>query len=219
MCGRFTIAAGAEFIGKYFEIETGMPDITPTWNAAPSSDLPVVHAQLGQRQCQLMHWGLIPSWLKTPDSKYKMINAKAETLGEKPAYRAAFKSRRCLIPANGFYEWHMENGSKQPWYITHETDELMAFAGLWEVWKGENIIQSFTIITRVANETMSKIHQRMPVILPKTHFDQWLDPQNKDTESLSTLMLNASVPLKLQRVSKAVNNPRNDSADLIKAIK
>ena len=218
MCGRFTIAAGAEFIGKYFEIETGMPDITPTWNATPSSDLPVVHAQLGQRQCQLMHWGLIPSWLKTPDSKYKMINAKVETLGEKPAYRTAFKSRRCLIPASGFYEWHQENGGKQPYYITHETDELMALAGLWEVWKGENIIQSFSIITKDADETMARIHQRMPVVLPPASFDQWLDPNNKDTESLSTLMLNAAVPLKLYTVSKAVNNPRNDSPDLIKAI-
>lgn len=218
MCGRFTIAAGAEFIGQYFEIETGIPDITPTWNATPSSDLPVVHAQLGQRQCQLMHWGLIPSWLKAPDSKFKMINAKAETLEEKPSYRTAFKSRRCLIPISGFYEWQQQKDGKQPWYMTHENEELMAFAGLWEVWKGERIIQSFTIITKDANETMAKIHHRMPVILPATSFDQWLDPDNKDTQSLSTLMLNASVTLKLQRVGKAVNNPRHNTSELIQPI-
>ena len=218
MCGRFTIAAGAEFIGNYFEIETGMPDLSPSWNATPSSDLPVIHAQLGQRQCQLMHWGLIPSWLKDPDSKFKMTNAKAETLSEKPAYRTAFKSRRCLIPASGFYEWQQLTAGKQPWYISHKEDDLVAFAGLWEVWKGEQIIQSFTIITKEADETMTKIHHRMPVILPTTSFEQWLDPENKETQNLTSLLMNASVPLKMHPVSKTVNNPRHNTPELIKPI-
>ncbi len=220
MCGRYTIAAGAEFIGPYFDIEGPLPEFHPSYNVTPGSDAPVIwQAPADGRACSLMHWGLIPHWAKEPSSKYKMINAKAETLAERPAYRSAYKHRRCLIPTSGFYEWHSEAHGKQPYFIRMKQAPLFAFAGLWEYWEGEHTINSFTIITTPANELVGKIHERMPAIMLAENYNTWLDPNFGDESVLQELLQPVdSALLQMYAVSTAVNNPINDSADLIKPL-
>ena len=216
MCGRFTLAAGPEFIADYFHIDGPIPEFQPSWNITPGVDIPVICELPGnERTCSLMHWGLIPHWAKEPDSKYKMINAKAETLNQRPAYRDAYKHRRCLIPANGFYEWQATPQGKQPYYIHRKDGGLLAFAGLWEYWEGEHIINSCSIITTEANPLLQAIHDRMPVILTEPKHAVWLDPRNTDTHMLDPLVLHCdSGLLDMYRVSTAVNNPAHDGPTL-----
>jgi putative SOS response-associated peptidase YedK len=220
MCGRYTLAAGPEYIADYFHIDGPIPEFLPSWNITPGGDIPVIcQAPDDGRTCSLMHWGLIPHWAKAPDSKYKMINAKAETLSQRPAYRDAYKHRRCLIPANGFYEWHTTAQGKQPYYIHRKDDGLLAFAGLWEYWEREHIINSCTIITTTANPLIRSIHDRMPVILNQENYDSWLDPHNTDTSSLVNLLGPCDNNLlDSYRISTAVNNPAHDTQTLIDRI-
>lgn len=166
-----------------------------------------------------MYWGLIPHWAKERKDKYKMINARAETLTTCPAYREAYKYRRCLIPANGFYEWHKEPQGKQPYYIHSKSDGLLAFAGLWEYWGSEHLINSCTIITTEANPLIQSIHDRMPVIINQENYDFWLNPYNTDTNKLVKLLgpCNSTL-LDFYRVSTAVNNPAHDNRALIDRI-
>lgn len=217
MCGRYTLAAGPEYIADYFQVDGPMPEFQPSWNITPGGDIPVIcQAPEDGRTCSLMHWGLIPHWAKEPDSKYKMINAKAETLSQRPAYRDAYKHRRCLIPANGFYEWQATAQGKQPYYIHRKDDSLLAFAGLWEYWEKEHIINSCTIITTTANSSIRSIHERMPVIITRENFDSWLDPHNTDTHSLAELLApHDDKLLEPYRVSTAVNNPAHDKPELL----
>lgn len=220
MCGRFILDTQPELIEYYFELEHTAPAFQASYNIPPNSHVPVVW-QLPDdgRVCSLMHWGLIPHWAKTTTSKYKMINAKAETLSEKPAFRLAYQQRRCLIPTNGFYEWHATAHGKQPYYIGMQDHSLFAFAGLWEYWEGDQTINSFTIITTVANKLIADIHERMPVIIDKSNFETWLDPSSQDTELLNSLLIpNDQALLQMYPVSPEVNNPRHDSADLIRPI-
>ena len=167
-----------------------------------------------------MQWGLIPSWSKGPDPRYKMINAKAETAHEKPAYRNAFRHRRCLIPCDGFYEWQAREGGKQPFYIYQQDYKLLALAGLWERWQNETRhIDSFTIITTHANPFMQKLHERMPVILPESAFDRWMDSEHQDVAQLRDLLKPyAQDDLRMHPVSSAVNSPKQDSPELIQAL-
>lgn len=220
MCGRYTLAAGPEFIAEYFHIDGSIPAFQPSWNITPGGDIPVICELPGNgRSCSLMHWGLIPHWAKQPESKYKMINAKAETLTQRPAYRDAYKHRRCLIPASGFYEWQTTAQGKQPYYIHLKDDGLLAFAGLWEYWEGEHLINSCTIITTDANPLLQSIHDRMPVIVAEQDHAMWLAPQNTDTEALNSLIGPCDADLlNMHRVSPAVNNPAHDSAALIQQI-
>ena len=220
MCGRFILDTTPELIDFYFELDKPAPAYDPSWNIPPNSDIPVIW-QLPDngRACSLMHWGLIPHWAKTTTSKYKMINAKAETLNEKPAFRDAYKKRRCLVPTNGFYEWHATAHGKQPYFIGKEDKGLFAFAGLWEYWEGHETINSFTIITTVANELIADIHERMPVIIDKADFNLWLDPTLQDTQPLNSLLVpNDQADLQMYPVSTEVNNPRHDSGELIRPI-
>lgn len=217
MCGRYTLAAGPEFIGPYFDIEGPLPDFKTSYNITPGGDVPVIwQAPGGGRACSLMHWGLIPHWAKEPTTKYKMINAKAETLTERPAFRSAFKHHRCLIPASGFYEWQADKDGKQPYYIYPKSGDLLAFAGLWEYWEGDHVINSCTIITTTANSTVASIHERMPAIIMQEQFDTWLDPDVEDTRFLQDWLLPVKQDtLQLHAISKAVNNPANDNPGLI----
>lgn len=217
MCGRFILDTTPELIDFYFELDNPAPEFKPSWNIPPNSDIPVVWQMPGDgRACSLMHWGLIPHWAKTTTSKFKMINAKAETLNEKPAFRDAYKKRRCLIPTTGFYEWHATAKGKQPYFIGMQDKSLFAFAGLWEYWEGHETIHSFTIITTVANKLIADIHERMPVIVDKENFSTWLDPANQDTRSLDSLLIpGESALMEKYPVSPEVNNPRHDSAELI----
>jgi putative SOS response-associated peptidase YedK len=220
MCGRYTLAAGPEYISEYFGLESPLPDFQPSYNISPGGDVPVIwQAPADGRACSMMHWGLIPHWAKEPSTKYRMINAKAETLDERPAYRSAFRHRRCLIPASGFYEWKAEPNGKQPYYIQPANAELFAFAGLWEYWEGNHTINSCTIITIPANHSIAAIHDRMPGLIARQHFSTWLDPNFNETPALQALLLpDENIDVKIHPVSKTVNNPATDNPELIEPV-
>lgn len=220
MCGRFTLDTTPQLVEYYFELANPAPVFQASYNIPPNSNVPVIWQMPDDgRVCSLMHWGLIPHWAKTTTSKYKMINAKAETLTEKPAFRLAYQQRRCLIPTTGFYEWHATAHGKQPYFIGMEDKGLFAFAGLWEYWEGTQTINSFTIITTVANKLIADIHERMPVIIDKSDFDTWLDPANQDIALLNNLLIPGEIAaLRMYPVSTEVNNPRHDAAALMKPV-
>lgn len=217
MCGRYTLATDPENIESWFELEQAAPAFQVSYNIPPASDVPVIWQKPGDGlACTIMHWGLIPHWAKTTTSKYKMINAKAETLAEKPAFRDAYRKRRCLIPTTGFYEWHATAQGKQPYYIGKPDHALFAFAGLWEYWEGEKTINSFTIITTVANKMVSSIHERMPVIIGKDYYREWLDSTNHEIGSLDKFLIPEDWSgLAMYPVSTEVNNPRHDNPGLL----
>ena len=221
MCGRYAFFAPKDAIIRAFGLEDA-PDFAPRWNIAPTQTSAVIRvADGGARELTPMRWGLIPSWAKEPEINDRMINARAETVAEKPSFRAAFKSRRCIVPASGFYEWTKLAGGKQPQYISRVDLQPLAFAGLWESWTskgGEETLVSFTIITTEANTFMRPMHQRMPVILDGIQLDTWLDP-GVDPTALSGILQPADDEL-LQAwpVSKRVNSPMNDDEHLIRAL-
>lgn len=191
MCGRFTLSVTPSKLTEYFDL-TGDLDFSPSWNIAPFSQInSIVADESGSRHLKTMRWGLIPSWSKDETIGNKLINARSETVAEKPSFRSAFKRRRCLIPASGFYEWKTENGIKQPWYFSLTSGEPMAFAGLWEIWnskEGEEGIHSCCIITTTANSFMEPIHDRMPVILSLEQWSVWLSQQEHLPDKLLPLI-------------------------------
>ncbi len=190
------------------------PQLAPRYNIAPSTDIAVIRQEHDNRQCILMRWGLVPAWSKEPKTAYSTINARAETVADKPAFRDAFRKRRCLIPATGFYEWQQRDGEKIPHYIQLRDGGLFAFAGLWERWQqGEQVLESCTIIVTTANELMQPLHPRMPVILPVAHYADWLNPAHTKQQLLELLAPFDSSVLEAFPVSRLVNNPRNDSAE------
>jgi len=168
MCGRYTLVPNNDFYNR-FEAENRLDDLLPHYNIAPGQTLPVI-THNSPNQVVLMRWGLIPSWAKDPKIAYHTINAKAETVATKPAFRSSFKTKRCLVPASGFYEWKkLDSKKKQPFYFQLKSQELFSFAGLYDIWKNENGEEhkTYTIITTVANEDVAIVHDRMPVILNK----------------------------------------------------
>ncbi|PSB54255.1 hypothetical protein C7B61_22460, partial [filamentous cyanobacterium CCP1] len=182
MCGRFTLSQSAEALAIAFDLEE-VPPVPPRYNIAPTQPIAVVRSlthssTTSERELTYLSWGLVPSWAKDPKIGTKLINARAETLAEKPSFRAAFKRRRCLIVADGFYEWHRTPEGKQPYYFHLQDHQPFAFGGLWEHWENGNgdVIESCAIITTAANEVLSPIHDRMPVILEPKGYDLWLDP-------------------------------------------
>ncbi|MCS7040325.1 MAG: SOS response-associated peptidase, partial [Anaerolineae bacterium] len=180
MCGRFTLTASGDELASLFDLEQA-PNLEPRYNIAPTQPVAVVRLDREgrRREFTLMRWGLIPSWAKDIHIGNRLINARAETLTEKPAFRTAFRRRRCLIPANGFYEWQKPTaGRKQPYFIGLPDRRPFAFAGLWEHWEGADgsVLDSCAIITTAANERVRVLHDRMPVILERTDFGDWLDP-------------------------------------------
>ncbi len=222
MCGRYTLTASSQIIAEFFKLSE-VPDITPRYNIAPTQSVATVTVspQRLQRQFQFMRWGLIPSWAKDMKIGSKMINARSETVAEKPAFRSAIKHRRCLIVADGFYEWLPLLKHKQPYYFQMAQGEPFAFAGLWENWQspeGEKIV-SCTIITTAANETVQPVHDRMPVILPEDAWEEWLDPAvNSAQQVLPLLKPYASEAMKANAVSAIVNSSSKDSPECIQAI-
>ena len=219
MCGRFTQFSSPQVYAELFGISTDLSH-TASYNVAPSSDVLACRISLdGVKELVPLHWGLVPSWSDGLDKRFSMINARAETVATKPAYRAPFRHHRCLIPVDGFYEWHSEDG-KQPYYIYQANHTPLALAGLWDHWDdGEgDRIESCTIIVCEANVLMQPIHERMPVILKPEVFDRWLTED--DLEYLQGVLLPyADSDLEMVPVSREVNNPRNDSAALITAVK
>lgn len=222
MCGRYAITLPPEAMAKAFGVGGALPNIPPHYNAVPGQSLPVVRrGERGGRALDLMTWGLVPSWSKGPDTRYSMINARAETATERPAYRGPFRNRRCLVPAGGFYEWRKTDGARQPWYFTLRSGELLAFAGLWDHWMGaggEEIL-SFTIVVTDANDVVRPIHHRMPVILAPEHYARWLGEDDAPIREVIALM--APFPASTMMghpVSRRVNSPANDDAGLLEPV-
>lgn len=189
MCGRFVLHHTTAEVSEHFGVEQVSFELQPRYNIAPSQPVAVVR-QRGARSLDACKWGLVPSWVKDPKIGNRMINARAETLAEKPSYKSALKRRRCLIPASGFYEWRQEGVERIPTYIHTLDESLLALAGLWEEWQSPDGSQllSCTILTTEANEFMGAIHIRMPVILPAAAREKWLDPEQQDLEPLLALL-------------------------------
>ena len=229
MCGRFVSSTPPDQLAKYFGAEPPPAErvIEANYNVAPTQGIHTVYERDGTRHLDTFHWGLVPFWAKDPKIGNRMINARAETLAEKNAYKRSFAKRRCLIPADGFYEWQKIEGQKrkQPMYISRVDGEPLAFAGLWAAWKDENhldddgepmVLLSCTIVTTEANETMTPVHDRMPVILPPDAWDRWLDRDDDDIASLAGLLVPAPESLlRLHPVSTDVNNVRNNGPQLV----
>lgn len=221
MCGRFSLAQSAESIAETFQLNA-VPDWQPRYNIAPTQTIPAIVQTLEQqsRTFKPFRWGLIPSWAKDESIGSKLINARAETLAEKPAFRDAFRRRRCLILADGFYEWKTQAGQKQPFYFQLESRKPFAFAGLWERRgaAGGELLETCTIITTDANPSSSTIHHRMPVILDPQEYDRWLDPNLTETDELRSLLDPYSDDLKIYPVDRAVNSPAHDAPDCIQQV-
>ena len=216
MCGRFYLDADPATVAEHFDLAVA-PSLSPRYNIAPSQDVAIVRRGQQANELAMVRWGLIPSWAREEKTRYSMINARAETVGEKPAYREAFHRRRCLVPVSGFYEWQTGAEGKQPWCIAAADGGLLGLAGLWERWQGAgDPVESCTIVVTGANDTVSPIHDRMPVILEPRDYARWLDPENHDAASLAKLLRPASVDrLATWPVSRHVNNPVNDDPGCI----
>lgn len=190
MCGRFALSENPGKIAEYFQLNNDF-EFQSSWNIAPSFPVCTITADdEGGRNLRQMRWGLIPSWAHDAKIGNMLNNARGETVAVKPSFRSAFKYRRCIIPASGFYEWKSINRVKHPWYINLKTLEPLAFAGLWETWKGENdeLVESCCIITTTANTVMEPIHDRMPVILTPGQWSDWLSLQERQTDKLLTMI-------------------------------
>src|SRR5436853_3816492 len=217
MCGRYTLKHDIQAIAQEFHVAPSLQTV-PRYNIAPTQEVVSV-LQNGEAHLELLRWGLIPSWAKEESIGSKMINARAETLAEKPSFKRLLHSKRCLVVSDGFYEWKQEGrGPKTPMYITLKDDELFAFAGLWDAWKNPDgqVIRTCTIITTEPNELMASIHTRMPAILPRDAREIWLDTAIRDEHALLPLL--APYPadqMVVRPVSRLVNDPRREGAELI----
>lgn len=224
MCGRFAIHTNASTILERTGAKGPAPEFGARYNAAPTQSLPVVrrHPDSGDRVLGLLRWGLVPVWAKDAGIGAKMINARAESLSEKPAFRNALRKRRCLVPFDAYYEWRKDGTAKIPYAIGTDSNGVDAFAGLWEGWKDPatgDWLHSFTIVTTTANEATSHIHERMPVILPPDRWGAWLGEEEAGPAELQDML--APYPpahMRVWPVGKDVGNVRNDRPDLIDAI-
>lgn len=221
MCGRFSLFTPSEQLQDIFQI-SNMDDLpyTPRYNIAPSQAVFTIIQEKQIRRAGYLRWGLIPSWAKSAKNSYNLINARAETVDEKPSFKHLLLKRRCLIIADGFYEWQKRNDTKQPYRITMKDDRPFAFAGLWDRWKsGNEVITTCTIITTEANEIVQPVHTRMPVILTEEQQADWLDPSIQHPADLKALLKPYSPEkMKTYEVSTLVNSPKNDTPDLLNSL-
>ncbi len=223
MCGRYTLSSPLEIVAELFEIATPLLPLHPRYNLAPTQEAPValVREPGAPRTLEALRWGLIPYWAKEASIGNRMINARAESVADKPAYRYSFKKKRCLIPADGFYEWKKEGKAKQPYLIRRRDHHPFAFAGLWSSWRNPEggLLETFTILTTESNPDIRGLHDRMPVVVGRDDFGLWLDPKVDDAERLKPLLKPAlEGDFELIRVSKAVNSPAHDAADCVEAL-
>ncbi len=217
MCGRYTVTATPEVLRALFGY-VERPNFPPRYNVAPTQPIAIVRLMNGKRQFALVRWGLLPSWVKDPKAFSLLINARGETVNEKPAYKAAMKRRRCLIPADGFYEWKAVGDRKQPYYVRAKSGVPLAFAGLWETWTGPNgeELETVAIVTTQANRTLAPIHDRMPSVIAPEQFNLWLGGPDEDTAAASTLIRPAPDDLlEAIPVSSDVNRVANDNPGLV----
>ena len=214
MCGRYRLTAKERYIREHFGLDED-PAWTPRWNIAPTQTVPVIRQDKNEpkRTSALLRWGLIPSWAKDARVGYKMINARAETVAETPAFRDPFRFRRCLILADGFYEWTKQGKEKSPFCFSMADDSIFAFAGIWDRWRNpdKKWVETCSIITTSANALLSSIHDRMPVIVKPESYDLWLDPGLKKADDLLDLLKPfPAAAMRHHRVSSRVNSVKND---------
>jgi putative SOS response-associated peptidase YedK len=227
MCGRYVSVSSPTILAERFKVEqVRVAETEQNFNVTPRSEVPVVAESQGERVLDLVRWGLIPSWAKDVKIGDRQINARAEKVATSNAYKRAFVKRRCIIPADGFYEWQVVAGKKQkqPWFIRRRDGEPLAFAGLWEIWHDPNDpdqehaprLRTCVIITTDANAKLREIHDRMPVVLPESAWDEWLDPENHDTDHLQKLLVPAPPEeFETWRVPLLVNKPANNGPELV----
>jgi putative SOS response-associated peptidase YedK len=240
MCGRFVSSTPPDQLARYFDVDAmaeALADRGPNYNTAPTTSVLAVYSDGSARRLEAFRWGLVPSWAKDVSIGNRLINARAETVATKPSFRSAFARRRCIVPADGFYEWTRPGGAdrKQPYFIHRPDGEPFAFAGLWEEWRGSpkrsgdddsdpsggalppaDPLRSCTIVTTEANSAMSELHDRMPVILPRSAWDEWLSPEVTDTEMLGKFLVPAPTEIiRFHAVSTEVNSARNKGAHLV----
>ena len=218
MCGRYQIVTDAQAIYDAFQVGAELNvALLQRYNVAPATDQQVILSASGHRVTRWHHWGLIPHWAKDKAIGYKTINARGESVAAKPAFRAALRQRRCLVPATGFYEWKVRDGGKQPYLIKPRSGGLISFAGLWESWAGpDGEVRSFTIITTEPNALMARIHDRMPAIIAPEHYARWLDPALQDPAQIRPMI--ASYPaaaLDAIPLGRQINNARNQGPAVI----
>lgn len=219
MCGRYTLYHQASELTNHFN--TDFPTFTPRYNLAPSQRAPFVFLTSEEkRRVGFAQWGLIPHWAKTPDGFTSLINARAETVADKPSFKQAFTRGRCLIPASGYYEWAKQEGGKQPYYFQKQTKDPLAFAGIFDVWRDEQSderLVTYAIITTKPNEVAAQVHNRMPAILELNQYETWLDPHIPLDAAQDLLLPPSDSLLETYPVDKRVNTPQHDEASLIQA--
>ena len=218
MCGRYSLVP-TESIAARFDVQQAQLTLAPRYNVAPSQAMPVVVRNSPNRLVE-MQWGLIPSWSKEPRAQFSTINARAETITKSPVFRGPFKSRRCLVPASGFYEWQRTERGKQPFCIRLKGEDLFAFAGLYDIWQDAegNQLYSYTVITTVPNDLVASIHNRMPVILRQEDEDAWLDKESDPAQLLALLTAYPADKMEAYPVSRALNSPANEGAELMQSV-
>jgi putative SOS response-associated peptidase YedK len=219
VCGRFTQQRPTAELAAMFDAEPPASELLPTYNLAPTDEAAVVVERADRRAIRAYRWGLIPSWAKDEKIASKLFNARVETLATSGAFRESFRRRRCIVPADAFYEWQRQGGVRQPFLIRRDDGAPLALAGLWSGWRHpqtEQVIRTFTIVTTSANQALSAVHDRMPVILAREHWARWLDPTFEDTGELTALLEPApDDELVLYPVRPLVNNVRNNGPELI----
>jgi putative SOS response-associated peptidase YedK len=219
MCGRYASFVAADRLHRLFRTVNPTPNLQPTWNMAPTRDAPVVrlHPETRHRHLDLLRWGLVPHWARDPKATRQPINARAETLATSPMFRDALARRRCLVPADAFYEWQAAEGGKLPWAIARADGAPLVFAGLWEGWRGADgtVMRTFTIVTTQANDALRALHERMPVVLEEGAWPLWL---GEVEGAAGDLLRPSAAEFRVWRVGTAVNNVRNDRAELLEPV-
>ncbi len=221
MCGRFTQDIDESDLDDLYSLsgESGVPAPKRRWNGSPTQEFALCRLNVsGGREIAIHRWGLIPSWARDPKIGARMINARSETVDSKPSFRSAFRRRRCLVPASGWFEWQRDESGKQPWWISPEGGPF-SFAGLWEVWdKGAGPVSSFVILTCPASDALRYVHERQPSIIAKERYREWLDPAAPRGELLELVRSPVAGPFECRRVGRAVNSSRHDFPDLLRAV-
>lgn len=219
MCGRYAFFASADAVRRWFGV-SAVPDLAARYNIAPTQQVPVVRErEPGRREIALLRWGLVPPWAADPAIGQRLINARAETLAEKPSFRAAFRRRRCVVLASGWYEWQETAAGKRPFFLYRRDGEPLGFAGLWEHWTDRSsgeIVQSCAIVTQAAPPPLAAIHDRMPALLERHALGEWLDPRIEEASRLAALLdPGAAAAIEARPVGRAVNDPRREGPALI----
>ena len=221
MCGRITQDLNLKTLFAQYRLSRAAPalNLAPRYNGCPTQDFVACRREGEERTLAKLRWGLVPPWARDLKMGARMINARSETVHEKPAFRSAFRRRRCVIPVNGWFEWRREGGEKQPYWIRRENAEVFSLAGLWECWgKGEEPVETFTVLTTAVSPALADIHHRQPVIVEDGDVDEWLNPVTSSERLIAMARAACEGPFDRWPVGRAVNNPRNNAPELIQPV-